>query len=110
VAAATARVREVRVTRLAEGTFYAEVILDGPGGEAAVDARPSDALNLALVAGAPIRVDAELLADDEATRHTAWREFPSTAPDLAAEVRERQDERNAAMAEFLRTGQWRPPD
>jgi len=111
VTAAAARVREVRVTRLAEGTFYAEVMLDGPGPPAAtVDARPSDALNLALVAGAPIRVDAELLADDEATRHAGWREFFTTAPDLAAEVRERQVEQNEATAEYLRTGEWRPRD
>jgi len=51
-------VREVRVTRLAERTFYGEVVLaDG----AAVDARPSDAITLALVTRAPLLVDAEVL-------------------------------------------------
>ena len=44
-----ATVSEVRITRLAEETFYAEVVLaDGT----AVDARPSDAITLALVTGA----------------------------------------------------------
>ena len=45
-------VTEVRVTRLTEYTFYAAVAVEGPAGPAEVDARPSDALNLALVAGA----------------------------------------------------------
>jgi Bifunctional nuclease domain len=38
----------------------AAVLVDGPAGAHEVDARPSDAVNLALTAGAPIRVDSEL--------------------------------------------------
>jgi hypothetical protein len=37
------------------------VVVDGQQGTAEVDARPSDALNLALLVGAPIRVDAGVL-------------------------------------------------
>jgi RNA polymerase sigma factor (sigma-70 family) len=45
------QVREVRITRLSDAVFYAEAVLeDGT----TVDARPSDALNLALVADLPI--------------------------------------------------------
>ena len=55
------RLVEVRIDRLDEGTFYATVVLDGPRGPAEVDARPSDALNLALAAGAPVRVDGGVL-------------------------------------------------
>jgi uncharacterized protein len=55
------RLVEVRIDRLDEGTFYATVALEGPQGPAEVDARPSDALNLALVAGAPVRVDRGVL-------------------------------------------------
>jgi bifunctional DNase/RNase len=55
------RLVEVRVDRLDQGTFYATVVVDGPQGPAEVDARPSDALNLALVAGVPIRVDGGVL-------------------------------------------------
>ena len=37
--------REVRIDRLTEGTYYAVIVVDGPqGGTAEVDARPSDAL------------------------------------------------------------------
>ena len=55
------RLVEVRVDRLEGGTFYATVVVDGQPGQVAVDARPSDALNLALAVGAPIRVDAGVL-------------------------------------------------
>lgn len=51
------RLREVRIDRLTDKTFYAAVVLDGQAGLAEVDARPSDALTLALVTGAPIQVD-----------------------------------------------------
>jgi hypothetical protein len=61
LAAAGARLREVRVSRLAEDTFYAVAVVDGPAGPREVDARPSDALNLALAAGAPVRVASDVL-------------------------------------------------
>lgn len=53
--------REIRITRLAGDTFYASVMLDGPSGSKSVDARPSDALNLALATSVPVRVEAALL-------------------------------------------------
>lgn len=106
LAAASARTREVRVTRLAEGTFYAEVVIDGPTGSATVDARPSDALNLAVITNAQVRIDTNLLDDPEATRHSGWREFPATSTDLAAEIRDRQERQRASLAEYLRTGEW----
>src|SRR3954447_5459325 len=57
--ATSAAVEEVRISRLDEKVFYADVVLSGG---ATVDARPSDAIALALTAGAPIRVDAAVLA------------------------------------------------
>ena len=68
------RVREVRIDRLTDTTFYATIVLDGPGGAAEVDARPSDALCLALTVGAPIRADQAMvdavLATDQGARDT----------------------------------------
>jgi uncharacterized protein len=61
VGALGGRLVEVRIDRLEEGTFYATVAVDGPKGPAEVDARPSDALNLALAAGVPVRVDGTVL-------------------------------------------------
>ena len=56
--AAGSGVREVHVTGFAEGIFYARVVLLNG---AVVDARPSDAVNLAAVTGAPVSVARELL-------------------------------------------------
>jgi bifunctional DNase/RNase len=58
-------VREVRIDRLSEGTYYAVIIVDGPQGTAEVDARPSDALALALVVGAPVRADRTVVETTE---------------------------------------------
>ncbi len=58
VAAAGSGVREVRVTGVAEGIFYAQVVLVSG---VVVDARPSNAVNLAAVTGAPVLVAKELL-------------------------------------------------
>lgn len=45
--AAGSEVRQVRITRLADDAYYAEVVIQGPAGMPHVDARPSDALCLA---------------------------------------------------------------
>jgi bifunctional DNase/RNase len=58
VAAAGSAVRSVRITRVADEIFYAQVTLRGG---AVVDARPSDAINLAAITGAPVLVASELL-------------------------------------------------
>jgi bifunctional DNase/RNase len=58
VAAAGSAVRSVRVTRFRDGIYFAQVMLRGG---ATVDARPSDALNLAAITGAPVYVADELL-------------------------------------------------
>ena len=60
VEAAGSRVTEVRITRLADAVFYACVVVPGPGGPREVDARPSDAVNLAVVCGVPILLNSEL--------------------------------------------------
>jgi bifunctional DNase/RNase len=53
--------REVRIDRLDRDVFYATAVVAGPEGDREVDARPSDALNLALLLEAPIRVTEEIL-------------------------------------------------
>ncbi|MFO0747665.1 MAG: bifunctional nuclease family protein [Myxococcota bacterium] len=58
------RVAKVEVTRLEAGTFFAEITLaDQHGGELVLDARPSDALALALRTEAPITVHPAVLAE-----------------------------------------------
>ena len=97
--AAGSRLTEVRVTRLVEGVFYAVVVVAGPDGTVEVDARPSDALNLAVVSGAPVRIDAAILSDPQATSQTEWERFPARVPDLAAEARERRASIFARLAQ-----------
>ena len=55
--AAGAAVERVTVNSLREDTFYATIVLETSAGPQEVDARPSDALNLAVRVGAPIFVD-----------------------------------------------------
>ncbi len=66
------RLREVRISQLVETTFYAEAVVEGPEGVATVDARPSDALNLALLTNAPIRVDPSVLEAAKASSSMQW--------------------------------------
>ena len=47
----------VRITRLEDGVFFAELVLE----DQVVDARPSDAIALALRAGVPILLSDEVL-------------------------------------------------
>lgn len=56
-----AEVQEVAVTDLRESTFYASIVLRHASGSVTVDARPSDAIALALRTGAPIYVHADVV-------------------------------------------------
>ncbi len=62
------RVRQVRIDRVVEEASVATVAVDGPLGMRSVDARPSDALNLVVLVGAPIFVAPEVLQEAEARR------------------------------------------
>lgn len=55
-----ASLEEVRVTELKEDVYYALIFLKGPQGVIQVDARPSDAMVLAVKGGRPILVERSL--------------------------------------------------
>jgi bifunctional DNase/RNase len=57
------QVRVVWLDRVVDGVYAATVEVDGPAGTARVDARSSDALNLAVLVHAPIFVAPEMLDD-----------------------------------------------
>jgi bifunctional DNase/RNase len=57
------RVRQVRIDRLVEGAYAATVEVEGPLGVSLIDARSSDALNLAALVDPPILVAPEVLQD-----------------------------------------------
>jgi hypothetical protein len=62
-----ARVDRVVVTELKDSTFYAVIMLEVQGEMVAVDARPSDAIALALRAKAPIFVEEAVLESAKST-------------------------------------------
>ena len=61
--AVEARVERVAITELRENTFYALVTVVVDGRREELDARPSDAINLAVRLGAPIFVADEVMAE-----------------------------------------------
>ncbi|NLA04100.1 MAG: bifunctional nuclease family protein [Firmicutes bacterium] len=54
-------VEKVLVTDIRESTFYAEIYLNTPEGDLLLDARPSDAVALALTVGCPIFIGKKLV-------------------------------------------------
>jgi bifunctional DNase/RNase len=61
VAALDGRVEQVRIRRLVGEAVYADITLERGGQRREVEARPGDAVALALLAGAPIRVAAAVM-------------------------------------------------
>lgn len=60
-----ARITGVSITGLALNTFFASIDMEQNGKKGSLDARPSDAVALALRAGIPIRVAEDLLTHDD---------------------------------------------
>jgi bifunctional DNase/RNase len=90
--AAGGELREVRIDRLVDDVFYATAVVRGPEGEREIDARPSDALNLALLLGTPIRVDAGVIEACRVPTVDEWMrkdELTDGAAVIAAQVTER---------------------
>ncbi|WP_166874166.1 MULTISPECIES: bifunctional nuclease family protein [unclassified Salinibacterium] len=87
LAAVGATVERVDVTRIDEGTYYAEITLRTAHGTLVIDSRPSDAIALAARVDAPISVADEVLEeagiadeseqphDDEEQRLAEFRKF-----------------------------------
>jgi RNA polymerase sigma factor (sigma-70 family) len=87
-------VERVAITRLRENTFYALVALAVNGRHEELDARPSDALNLAARVGAPIYVADEVM------------EQAGRAGDLMPAELDRYEE-NFALPDVEGPGEWR---
>ena len=88
-----ASVTGVAVTRIDEGTFFAEVTLSTALGERVIDARPSDAVALASRVDAPIWVADAVMADAGVLDTVTEAETDEDADDVPDEVaRERLDE------------------
>lgn len=94
-----ATVQSVLVNDLSNDTFYARIVLDVNGQPMEIDARPSDAIALAVRASVPIYADesvlekAGVLPDEE--------EPALTAPEGRARVDEAEIERMSAFRDFI---------
>ncbi|MFQ5508706.1 MAG: bifunctional nuclease family protein [Leptospirillia bacterium] len=69
-----ARALSVVIHDLHDNTFYAKIHLMRGDGEVTVDARPSDAIALALRADCPVFVDSKVLEKNEASELEQWLE------------------------------------
>jgi hypothetical protein len=78
------RVLRALVTELREGTFYAVIEVELHGRSLLIDARPSDAIAIALRTGAPVLVSESLLVRSP--------EIPADEGALEIELRERARE------------------
>ncbi len=94
-----ARVDHVVVSSLRENTFYGMVNIVSSGGDASeIDARPSDAVNLAVRVGAPMLVD-EAVFEQAA--------LAGAGPDELDREMAKVAERLGAEAEPPAAGEWR---
>jgi bifunctional DNase/RNase len=79
ISALGGELKQVRITELQEGTFFAELVF---GGNVRVSARPSDSVALALRVGVPIHAEESVLSeagliipDEQENEVARFREF-----------------------------------
>lgn len=92
--AAGGRLGEVRITSLTDHTFYAQALLSAG---ATVDARPSDAITLALVTGVPIYI-APVVLEQAAKQEDSLRDRLEEAESAPGHAHAIADEVRARMA------------
>ena len=59
------RLKEIVINDLAEGTFYAKLIVDQDGRDVEIDSRPSDAIALGVAEDVPIYVAEHVLTETQ---------------------------------------------
>jgi len=74
--------KEIVVTDLVDGTFYARLVIEQDGESVEIDSRPSDAIALGVAENVPIYVDEEVLAQTEADASTDFDLEPDDDFDL----------------------------
>jgi bifunctional DNase/RNase len=110
VAASGARIDEVQITSLLGTTYLATVIVQTPAGPAQVDARPSDALNLAVLVEASITVESSMLRSSDELREIGSAEQRDQLSDLldrteiVQEIRDRGEQTRQFIEQLLPKG------
>lgn len=107
------RLKRIVVNDIIESTFYAVLVFERDGAEFEVDARPSDAIALALRCGAPIYVvkkvmdKAGLVVQDSGEESAEKSDAPATGVarlqnDLAEAIRQERYEDAARLRDEIR--------
>ena len=115
------RLKRIVVNDIAESTFFAVLVFERDGGEFEVDARPSDAIALALRCGAPLYVTRKVMdkaglviaeSGDEAKRRQAepGDDVARLQRDLEEAVRQERYEDAAALRDRIRKLQEHPSE
>ncbi len=81
VRALGATLKEIRITHVESGTFYAQLVLMQDGQEVVVDSRPSDAIALGVADNASILVEDEVLSLADQDARAAGDAAPEIEPD-----------------------------
>jgi bifunctional DNase/RNase len=87
-----ATVDRVEVTRIEDGTYYAELSLSTPRGPVVLDCRPSDAIALASRVGAPLFVAEAVIAEAGVLEDEEDDDEPEEAEEKVAEFRKFLDD------------------
>jgi hypothetical protein len=99
-----ARIIRVEVSSLKDDTFYGNIVAEVNGNTLNVDARPSDALNLAVRAHVPILVDRAVMDAAGITPEEDIQEqkqVESSAPPQPVEPSEESEKRLSVFEDFL---------
>jgi len=84
----TEGLESVVIQKLKEGTFYAELNVKNEQGIEKIDARPSDAIALALRSGVPIKVSREVFEEASISMPITQEAEQKSEPSLADNVNE----------------------
>jgi uncharacterized protein len=98
----------VAITRVHEGTFFAEMHLIQAGATHVVDSRPSDSISIALRLNAPIFAAEELLADHVIEGGETDTPSEGGPPEMSADAGDAHERSAEALQRYL--AQLRPED
>jgi bifunctional DNase/RNase len=73
--------KEIRITHVEGGTFYAQLVLERDGEEVLVDSRPSDAIALGVADNAAILVEEDVLEQANSEASATTDAAPEIEPD-----------------------------
>ncbi|GAB4437266.1 MAG: bifunctional nuclease family protein [Anaerolineae bacterium] len=94
------KISHIVVTELKNDTFYANIVMDLNGENIEIDARPSDAIALAVRVDAPLFVAEEVMAEASIVPETGLDELEVGSPD-SGPVSEEEQEQLSAFADFI---------